>query len=105
MEKQKEERRRQERKLRHAAEDFKYLLKKQEVTASMAWEEVRARLAGRSAYEAVPSDELRQEWFQKYVDRLREKAKERKRRDRSVSTADSDRHGHGRTKVSLEFVK
>ena len=93
------QKREEERRLRHLWDDFKYLLKKLDpaVSPESTWEQVQPRIKERSAYLACDSDEMRQEYFLKYLKRLAEKKRRHQETEDERSPSRSrSRHRHHR---------
>ncbi|KAF9989784.1 hypothetical protein BGZ75_004961 [Mortierella antarctica] len=72
----KEEKRRQEKLARKKAESFRSMLKAMDppVTLESSWEDVKAKAEPEPEYAALENDEKRKEVFDRYIERLKERA-------------------------------
>ncbi|KAF9956423.1 hypothetical protein BGZ72_002801 [Mortierella alpina] len=72
----KEEKRRQEKLARKKAESFRSMLKALDppVTVESSWEDVKTKAESEPEYAALDNDEKRKEVFERYIERLKERA-------------------------------
>ncbi|KAI8854712.1 hypothetical protein BC829DRAFT_379467 [Chytridium lagenaria] len=89
--KMKEEKRRQEKKLKKKMDAFKSLLKRADVpiSSSSAWEDVRPLIATKSEFEAL-EESFKVEVFNKFIRRLKEKEKSSYSESEEEAVGDSD---------------
>ncbi|KAG0210975.1 hypothetical protein BGX28_008683 [Mortierella sp. GBA30] len=71
-----EEKRRQEKLARKRSESFRFMLKALDppVTVDSSWDDVKVRAASESEFAAIENDEKRKEAYDRYIERLKEKA-------------------------------
>ncbi|KZV94551.1 hypothetical protein EXIGLDRAFT_736585 [Exidia glandulosa HHB12029] len=87
VKKQEEEKRRAERKLRHATDDLRYALKKTNVEVTMTYEEAVPMMQDLPEFKALEEhEEARRAAFTKFVKRQKEKLREREGSDDGGST-------------------
>ncbi|KAL1921694.1 uncharacterized protein VTP21DRAFT_10336 [Calcarisporiella thermophila] len=91
----KDEQRRQERRARKRAEEFRRALKYSNppITLDTSWEEVKRRYENTEEFQAVESDEKRIEVFEKYMRRLRRHIEEEGELEDADSGGDRERKG------------
>ncbi|KAH6916046.1 pre-mRNA-processing protein prp40 [Coprinopsis sp. MPI-PUGE-AT-0042] len=88
LKKQADEKRRQERKMRHLQDDLRYAMKKlsEPLDISLSYEEVVPLIENLPEYKALDDDEGRRAAFTKYVKRQKEKMRETASEDGSVTS-------------------
>jgi pre-mRNA-processing factor 40 len=92
QEKLKETKKKEERHKRRLYEDFKYLLKRLGVKEGSKYDDVMLQIRGRTAYEQCENDVQRREFFDKYMERLREKREDKEsERPAKVRRVDNDK--------------
>ncbi|GAA5812495.1 hypothetical protein MFLAVUS_005951 [Mucor flavus] len=88
----KDEKRRQEKKLRKKLDIFKYALKHVDppITVEDTWETVKPRLQVLEEYNEIEQEELKQEVFEKYLNRLKEKKEDEDEEEEGMIKEDEE---------------